>query len=385
MAVILLVGFDEPFLEKLNGWFELSDFSGVNVMSVDEALAFCLQGPKPDLVFFYQGASVVSGFDLLARLEEHHFDIPVVFYARAPDVPTVVGAFKNGVSDFITRSTLDRSHLLACFSKEIEKKKDFQHKQKSLLIENRLLRSRFEALSADQEAGHLAQLKLFPPTPFRFHQYQFSHRIIPSLLLSGDFIDYFKISEDECGFYLADVSGHGASSAFVTVLLKCLMNDIRKSENQSIGLGVRSPGAVFQHINRELIQMSLNKHVAMFYGVINCRNNTLVYSLAAHYPLPILDDGKKARFIGGASLPLGVDAKLGVEEYTEPLPEKFSLVMFTDGIMNVLPQDNLLDKEQELLKMVDMGCSALPAISQKLGLDDFKSGSDDIGILVIEG
>ena len=31
-----------------------------------------------------------------------------------------------------------------------------------------------------------------------------------------EFVDYFRVDERRIGFYLADVSGHGASSAFVT-------------------------------------------------------------------------------------------------------------------------------------------------------------------------
>lgn len=42
--------------------------------------------------------------------------------------------------------------------------------------------------------------------------------LIPSLYLSGDFVDVVSIDADKTMFYLADVSGHGASSALVTVL-----------------------------------------------------------------------------------------------------------------------------------------------------------------------
>ena len=46
----------------------------------------------------------------------------------------------------------------------------------------------------------------------------------PSLYLSGDFLDYQRYNDRFSAFYFADVSGHGASSAFVTVLLKYLCN-----------------------------------------------------------------------------------------------------------------------------------------------------------------
>ncbi|MBL4606410.1 MAG: response regulator [Pseudomonadales bacterium] len=383
MTAILLLGVEEVACVKITQWLKGGEYQVYIAPSVDENLAFCRR-QVPDVFFVDVGLFVNNGAALRAKLEENNFQIPVICYANAPQVEDVIAAFRCGAADFITYSGLSREGLLSSFSLALEKTRTRdQHLQQleEFETENRSLRSRFDVLNADQEAGRFAQLKLFPVTPFLSHQYHFSHRIIPSLLLSGDFIDYFDINKDECAFYLADVSGHGASSAFVTVLVKCLMNDILKSEPERI----RSPAGVLGRLNQELIHMALSKHVAMLYGVINRKNSTLVYSVAAHYPLPILSDGENARFIGAAALPLGVTKKLVVQEYSEPLPKTFSLVMFTDGIMEVLPQESLLEKEQGLLEMVGSGCMSLSAISSKLALDHVENPNDDIGMLVIEG
>lgn len=44
-----------------------------------------------------------------------------------------------------------------------------------------------------------------------------------SLYLSGDFIDHIRLDDDRVLFYLADVSGHGASSAFCRCCSKTLL------------------------------------------------------------------------------------------------------------------------------------------------------------------
>jgi serine phosphatase RsbU (regulator of sigma subunit) len=36
---------------------------------------------------------------------------------------------------------------------------------------------------------------------------QFEHQIIPSLYLSGDFVDYFRVDERRMAFYLATFPG----------------------------------------------------------------------------------------------------------------------------------------------------------------------------------
>src|SRR5690606_20661739 len=61
-------------------------------------------------------------------------------------------------------------------------------------------------LQEDQEAGRFVQLKLFPKNPLQLASFEFSHRIFPSLYLSGDFIDYYPLDENRSFFYFADVS-----------------------------------------------------------------------------------------------------------------------------------------------------------------------------------
>ena len=66
-----------------------------------------------------------------------------------------------------------------------------------------------------------------------------------SAFLSGDFVDYFAIDHEHCGFYMADVSGHGVSSAFVTVLLKSYMGGYLERHQQSGDPTILDPAAVF--------------------------------------------------------------------------------------------------------------------------------------------
>jgi len=50
-------------------------------------------------------------------------------------------------------------------------------------------------------------MNMLPVTPWSVDGFDFAHQIIPSLYLSGDFVDYFRVDERRIGFYLADVSG----------------------------------------------------------------------------------------------------------------------------------------------------------------------------------
>ncbi len=113
-------------------------------------------------------------------------------------------------------------------------------------------------------------------------------QIIPSLYLSGDFVDYFRVDERRVAFYLADVSGHGASSAFVTVLLKFMTTRLLFESKRNGTLPEFKPSEVLGHINRGLISWQLGKHVTMVGGVIDEETGLLTYSIGGHLPLPVL-------------------------------------------------------------------------------------------------
>ena len=83
---------------------------------------------------------------------------------------------------------------------------------------NRELRQTLKYLEQDEKAGRRIQFQLLPEDNRTFGGYTFRRRLYPSTYLSGDFVDYFPIDDRHVGFYMADVSGHGAASAFVTVI-----------------------------------------------------------------------------------------------------------------------------------------------------------------------
>ena len=97
---------------------------------------------------------------------------------------------------------LDRAHLLL----------ENQRYRDKLESANRELAASLNLLQEDQNAGRQVQMNMLPISPWSIDDFDFAHQIIPSLYLSGDFVDYFRVDERRVAFYLADVSGHGASS-----------------------------------------------------------------------------------------------------------------------------------------------------------------------------
>ena len=99
------------------------------------------------------------------------------------------------------------------------------------------------------------------------------------MYLSGDCVDYFQINAQQFGFYLADVSGHGASSAFVTVLLKSAMTQLLDRYQAHQVDVILAPEKVLAQLGTEIHAANLGKYLTMIYGVIDITRNELRYSV----------------------------------------------------------------------------------------------------------
>ena len=80
---------------------------------------------------------------------------------------------------------------------------------------------------------------------------------------------------------------------------------------------------------------------------------------------------------------MGVFADARYDEVQQALTDEFCLIMFSDGIMEILPQDSLQEKEKYLLNLVKSGDKSFHRIYAELKLEKVQNAPDDIGLLVV--
>ena len=273
-----------------------------------------------------------------------------------PDVELMATALRLGASGFFSRPVEDEAALVRAISRCVrqrEMRRELETSRRQLQAANTELRGTVKMLEEDQQAGRQVQLRMLPATPMVLGDYVFGHTVIPSLYLSGDFTDYFTVGEHHVTFFMADVSGHGSSSAFATVLLKNLFarkrSDLLRRDDHTI----MDPLAMLRSANQELLQLSVGKFATMVVGLLDMRDNTLRYSVAGHLPLPVLVSDDGARYLEGRGSAVGMMEEAEYEEHCITLPESFMLSIFSDGILEILPPKNLIDKEQYFLDVFD--------------------------------
>ena len=191
-----------------------------------------------------------------------------------------------------------------------------------------------EAQRDAQTAGKIQQ-GMWPADATVLSDYRFSRRLLPAATLTGDFVDYFPIGVRYLTFFVADVAGHGTSSALLTVVLKNISWRLQQRYGRP---RFRAPGEVLGWINQQLIEQSAGMHVAMFLGVIDLRKHILHYASAAHFPpsLVVADNGQ-TKSLEQRGKPLGLFADAEYESAAVDIAPGERIVVFSDGVLELMP------------------------------------------------
>jgi sigma-B regulation protein RsbU (phosphoserine phosphatase) len=344
---------------------------------------------KPDLVLSDLQMPVMGGLEVLREIHKDFPETPVIVISGAGSMSDAIEALRLGAWDYLVKPIKDMAVLEHAVCKCLERARLMsENKAYRLELESRneALQKSLAELKEDQQAGRSVQFKLLPEEHFKIGDYTVSFKINPSLYLSGDFVDYFQISPKLFAFYIADVSGHGAASAFVTVLLKNsvlkLNNEFQFSQNDTI----LYPAQVLKKISDEIYNAKLGKYLTMVYAVLDTEKNTLTYSIGGHFPIPVLASGSKSHFLEGGGFAVGIFDRAEFSDQTISLPEKFTLAMFSDGVLEILPGLDIKENESLLLKMIADPAVSCDSLMLSLGLNQERPEGlpDDIGFLLLQ-
>lgn len=384
-ATLLIIDDDEVVRESLAAYLEDSNFKVLQALNGLQGLQI-FESEQPDLVICDLRMPQIDGLELIRRIRQTASETPIIVLSGAGVMSDAVEALRLGAADYLIKPLEDLAVLEHSVRRALDRaylRVENQRYRDKLEAANRELQASLNLLQEDQNAGRQVQMNMLPVTPWSIEGLEFSHRIIPSLYLSGDFVDYFRVDERRVAFYLADVSGHGASSAFVTVLLKFMTTRLLYESRRNGTLPEFKPSEVLAHINRGLINTKLGKHVTMLGGVIDLEKNSLTYSIGGHLPLPVLFVEGQASYLEGRGLPVGLFDDATYDDRVMELPPSFSLSLFSDGILDVLPGATLKEKEASLPEQVAAAGGILDGLRQVFGLANLAEMPDDIALLVL--
>lgn len=363
--------------------------SGFEMLEADDGSSGLelFRSSSPDVVLCDLRLPGTDGLTVLSTITRESPETPVIVVSAANLLGDAVQALRRGAWDFVTKPIQDMGVLENAVRRALERAELMQQNRtyrEHLESLNRELTRTVRQLQEDEDAGRQIQYSLLPRDHRRYGSYEFSRRLFPSMYLSGDFVDYFAVDEAHIAFYIADVSGHGSASAFVTVMLKTLVAQYREAFWHDGDKTLLDPEQTLQRLNRDLCREDLDKHVTMYFGVLDLERHTVTYSTAAQFPYPIVYDEAGARFIHCRSRPIGLFEDAEYPSQQMELQTGCVQLLVSDGVLEILPGRTIREKQDALLSAVREPDMTLRQLSAALGLGVEQRFPDDVTFLMVK-
>lgn len=216
-STILIAEDDEATRRLIARLLEKAGYRVLQAPDGEQALRILCE-ETPGLVLLDCQMPNLDGFDTCRRLKEdpNLADLPVVFLTALTDPKDLARGFEVGGEDYVTKP-IEQCELLARIRSRLE-----------LAMSRRNLRRRATLLEAVsmESAGRLNDVRTGQTSlltaPASFPELKLGVRFQPAYEAGGDFYEIARLSEDEFGFLVSDVSGHDLSVPFITGALKAL-------------------------------------------------------------------------------------------------------------------------------------------------------------------
>jgi sigma-B regulation protein RsbU (phosphoserine phosphatase) len=389
VSQILIVASDLDLKHKITQHYASRHFHVTATNDPLHALDF-LTNAVVNLVLFQYRLKDPTLTALLQDMLEKCAEVPLIVLTKIDSIECITNMLRLGVTD-VFDLPLDSMHELdQSVKRHVQRSalfyENLQYRQELELVHQQVNNNLAE-LQQDQIAGRLIQQRMMPAEECSINGLSMNRYMKSSLYLSGDFIDHIRLDDDRVLFYLADVSGHGASSAFLSVLLKNITNRLTREYLESDDNSVISPATVVAQINSELLDFDIDKHMTVFMGMLDLSSHLLTYCVGGHLPMPLLSQNDQVEYLPGlgSGLPVGLFDDAQYTDLTEQLEEDFKLLLSSDGIFEILPSDQLEDKEEQLRQVLQQCDSRLDGLVGSLEIDSLDSVPDDIALLSICG
>ena len=321
----------------------------------------------PDLILLDVVMPGESGFETCAKLKSdpRTADIPIIFLSAQNDVKSKVKGLKVGGVDYVTKP-VHGEEVLARVRVHLR----IGANNRAIIRQHQ---ARLEELRDAQQAI-LVRPESCPEASFAVY-YE------PLEGAGGDFYDVIAVDSDVFGYFVADVSGHGVSAAFLTSAIKALLRQytgpLFSAEDTMRGIDT-----VMRHMLGE------EQYLTACYANLNRRTGLLSVVSAGHPPVIVVQPSGKAETLQLDSDPLGIFSSLVIQRKEVQVSAGDRFYLYTDGFIESSPGGG---REEGLERLVaacahhraDPLPDAVLAITASLRFD-MAAALDDLLLLAVE-
>ena len=314
----------------------------------------------PDLILLDVLMPGETGFETCARLklDSATADIPIIFLSSLDDVKSKVAGLKMGGVDYIAKP-VHGEEVLARVRVHLR----IRETNRALVAQHR---ARLETLRDAQQAI-LVRPEDCPEANFAV----FYH---PLEEAGGDFYDVIPLGIGIFAYFVADISGHGVSAAFLTSAVKALLRQYSGP--------VFSPEDTMRGVDSVMSQiLSEEQYLTACYAQLNRQTRRLTVIGAGHPPLILVNRDGVPHIVELASDPLGMFGAATLHRQDLRVSQGDRFFMYSDGLIETSPGGGRREGLERLVaacvrhRLTPLQQSAA-AIARELDLDENSAGDD---------
>lgn len=195
-----------------------------------------------------------------------------------------------------------------------------------------LIRRQNEELEFDLKLASRIQNNFLPKAEPGFKNVHIESRYIPMKLIGGDYFDFITLpGVSGFGVFISDVSGHGVPSAFITSMIKMVI------QSEPLLKLARKPARLLMELNKAIVDHTAGHFISAQYCFFDLEKKVLRLARAGHPPLIVVDrnTGEQKEILPRGKL-LGIFEETDFEELTVPLKSGQRFLFYTDGLIEAV-------------------------------------------------
>ncbi len=264
----------------------------------------------------------MSGSDLIARATALDRDIVSILLTAYSDIDAVIASVRSGISAFVLKPWKGED-----LSEEIRKAHGLHRRMREQKM-------RESHLQMDlRQSGQLQKKYLQSALPCN-DRIRITAGSLPLMPCGGDFYDAITLDGDNYLVIIGDVAGHGVNAAFITFIIKTLLNDTAFRSLLHRNLSVSS---LVSWLNIRLIRELENIQpilVSLCMAHFDLKKMRMSLCSAGHMPPFLLRKDRITRLEApGTALCFSEDVPYSEKHYS--LKKDDRIVLYTDGVSEI--------------------------------------------------
>lgn len=336
----------------------------------------------------------MTGIELCKKIRNSDLGryVYIILLTAKNEKNELIEGMEAGADDFITKpfNNQELNVRIRAGERIIRLQEDLEEKNHKLLKYN-------ERLEKDLKAAAELQKSLLPKEELEIFDLSFESIFVPSLFVAGDIFNYFQLDEDNVGFYLLDVSGHGVSSAMLSFTLSKFL-DVNQGDTRGVLKTWSEDEMRFMNTPADLVLSRLNKsfemgfdvmqYFTMVYGKYNRVTREMELSLGGHPPVIIRHPDGSTEVVDLSSIPIGMFDNSEYEKASVILQPGDTVFIYSDGFCECFDTGDGKVTEKMTVWIEGNGSSGKEefngAIREKMrGYYENNPEADDISLIMI--